>query len=97
MVACNANILNLSKGGIFVDLIKAISQKTGERVNKPEIVGKELNDLRFNLNGSSEFVETKGVCVWGKTGNGQPRAGIRFKEISNESKNRIHKYVDKSI
>ena len=97
VVVCKANVLNLSKGGIFVDLIKANSKKTGERVNKPEIVGKELNDLGFKLNGSSELVETKGICVWWKTGNGQPCAGIRFKEISNESKNRIHEYINESI
>lgn len=97
VVVCKANVLNLSKGGIFVDIIVAIGKKTGEMVNRPEIVGKELNDLRFNLNGSSEFVKTKGICVWGKAGNGNPYAGVRFKEMSNESKNRIHKYVNKSI
>jgi anti-anti-sigma regulatory factor len=100
VAVCKANVLNLSEGGILADIIMVIGKKTGEKVNKPEIVGKELYDLRFNLtrpceDGSSEFFETKGVCVWEEKKNGRLCVGIRFKDTRKENEDKVRDYVYK--
>jgi hypothetical protein len=46
-----------------------------------EMVGKELRDINFSLNGSSRLNETNGECVWEGSVNEERYAGIRFKNI----------------
>lgn len=95
-VICKANVLNLSEGGIFASKVMVIGRKTGKIVSSPDIIGKELHDLKFKLNGSPEFIETKGVCVWGEKRNGKLYAGIRFKVMRKKNVEKIRDYVYKS-
>jgi hypothetical protein len=97
VVMCKADILNLSKGGIFADKIKTINTKTGKIVSRLEIAGQEFFDLRFKLNGSSEFIETKGECVWEKKKDENLCIGIRFKGMSKIYTDRIGDYVQKAL
>lgn len=92
-----AHILNLSESGIFADRIITINTKTGGIVNDPKIAGRELHELRFELNGSSKLIETSGECVWEAKKFERLCAGIRFKDIGQDHKEMIRDYVYESI
>jgi anti-anti-sigma regulatory factor len=97
VLMCKANVLNLSKGGIFADQIKTIDVEKGKAVNEKDIIGRELHDLKFKLDGTLEFVESKGECVWGVGKYGKMCAGISFKDLSKDNKNMIRDYVHKHL
>jgi anti-anti-sigma factor len=88
-----ADVLNLSEGGIFVSQIKAFSTKTRKIVNEPNLVGRDLYDMKFELNDSSRLVETRGKCVWESERYEKPCAGIRFKYMKQDCKKMIRDYV----
>lgn len=97
IVKITANILNLSGGGMQVDQIVISNTKAGKYGEEPYIKGFDLQGIKFELNGNSEIVETNGECVWESNSFNDLSAGIRFKGISNESKSRILKYVNKTV
>ncbi len=88
-----ANVCNLSEGGIFASQIKAFNTKTREIVNEPEIAGKELHNLNFDLNGTSKSIETNGKCVWETKKRGELCAGIRFEDMKQSYKEMIRDFV----
>ncbi|MFQ5788745.1 MAG: ATP-binding protein, partial [Thermodesulfobacteriota bacterium] len=90
-----ANVLNLSEGGILAGQITAFNIQTGKRVNVPEIeiVGKELYDLRFELNGSAMCILTSGKCVWEIRKGEKLYAGICFKDIKQSHIDMIRDYL----
>jgi c-di-GMP-binding flagellar brake protein YcgR len=57
------------------------------------MVGKELRDINFSLNGSSRLIETNGECIWEGSVNEERYAGIRFKNIKQNHNEMIKDYV----
>ncbi len=93
----NASTLNLSEGGLFANKIIAFNLKTGEIVNEPELAGRELDVIKFSLNGSSKVIEAKGKCVWQAKKNGRVSVGIQFKNLSKVFKDRIREHVNVAL
>ncbi len=96
-IAHKANVLNLSEGGIFAGLITAFNTRTGKMVDAPEIAGRELYDIKFDLNGSSRLIVTNGKCVWETRKYGKLYAGICFKDVKQNYIEMIRDYVRKQI
>ena len=94
-ITYRAVIENLSEGGVLINKINAFNKKTEEIVNALEMVGKELRDINFSLNGGSQLIETNGECVWEDGVNEEGYAGIRFKNIKQNHKEMIKDYVYK--
>jgi anti-anti-sigma factor len=88
-----ADVLNLSEGGIFASQIKAFSTKTRKIVNEPDIAGRDLYDLKFELNGTSRLIETRGKCVWKSERYEKLCAGIRFKYMKQNCRKMIKDFV----
>ena len=86
-----ANVLNFSEEGMLVDNIVPLSTNGEELVSISEFLGQKINDLKLKLNGSSK-IRIKGVCVWGEKINKNLSAGIRFKGLSKEDKDKICDY-----
>ncbi len=93
-ITYRAVIENLSEGGVLVNII-AYDKKTEDNVNALEMVGKELRDINFSLNGGSRLIETNGECVWEASVNSERYAGIRFKNIKQNHNEMIKDYVYK--
>jgi anti-anti-sigma regulatory factor len=92
-----ANVLNLSEGGIFANKIIAFNLKTGEIVNEPELAGRELDVIKFSLNGSSKVIEAKGKCVWQAKKNSRVCVGIKFKGLGKVYKDRIIEHINEVL
>ncbi len=92
-----ANVLNLSEGGLFANKIIAFNLKTGEIVNEPELAGRELDVIKFSLNGSSKVIEVKGKCVWQAKKNSRVCVGIKFKGLGKVYKDRIREHVNVAL
>ena len=95
-VKATANISNLSEGGMRVEQIEVSNTKAGEYGNETYIKELDIHDIKFELNGYSEIIETDGICIWKSNRFNNLSAGIRFKEMNNESKSMVNKYVNKS-
>jgi ABC-type transporter Mla MlaB component len=91
-ITYRAFIENLSEGGVLVNII-AFAKKIEDSVNAFEMVGKELRDINFSLNGGSRLIETNGECVWEKSVKEEQYAGIRFKNIKQNHNEMIKDYV----
>ncbi len=96
-ITYRAVIENLSEGGVLINKINAFNKKTEESVNVLEMVGKELRDINFSLNGSSRLNETNGECVWEGSVNEERYAGIRFKNIKQNHNEMIKDYVHEQM
>jgi len=92
-----ASILNLSEGGLFANKIIAYNLHTGEIVNEPELAGRELDVIKFSLNGSSKVIEAKGHCIWQTRKNSRVCVGIQFKNLSKVYKDMIKNYVNEVL
>ncbi len=88
-----AHVLNLSEGGLLADRIIAFNLKTGKVVNEPEITGCDIHDIKFELNGTSKLIETKGKFIWQTRKDSNICAGVRFKNIGKVYKDMIRKHV----
>lgn len=88
-----ADVLNLSERGIFASQIRAFDTKTRKIINEPDIVGRDLYDLKFELNGTSRLIETRGKCVWESKRYEKLCAGIRFKYMKQNCKKMIKDFV----
>ncbi len=97
VVNATADIVDLSERGMQMSQIKISGDLTGGYGDHSYIKGLDLHDIKYELNGSSEVVEASGVCVWESNRVDNLSAGIHFKEMSNKGKNRILKYVNKSV
>lgn len=97
IVAASANILNLSVEGMLAGEICITDTGTGGYGDQLCLKGLDLHDITFKLNGNQEVVETRGKCVWESNGFDNYSAGIYFNEIDDENRNRISKYINKSI
>ena len=91
-ITYRAFIKNLSEGGVLVNII-AFEKNTEESVNAFEMVGKELRDINFSLNGSFGLIETNGECVWEASVNAERYAGVRFKDTKQNHNEMIKDYV----
>ncbi|MCF6153770.1 MAG: hypothetical protein E3K36_00650 [Candidatus Brocadia sp.] len=89
-----ANILNLSEGGVLAGHMVATNVNREEIVNYHGIVGQEISDLKFNLNGDSTSITTLGRCTREFTIGESLYAGIRFEEISQRHREIIRTFVD---
>lgn len=94
---CKANVLNLSESGVFADQIKSVNDEKGKVVSEKDLIRREIHNLKFELNGTSEFIETNGECVWSGVRHGRICAGIRFVNISKENKGLIIDYIHKIL
>lgn len=92
-IMCKANIRNLSEGGILASSITAFDGHTGERIKELELIGRELRNINFSMNGSSKLIEIDGKCVWEDRENGNQYAGIYFKGTSQNQIEMIREYV----
>ncbi len=92
-----ASILNLSEGGLFANKIIAYNLQTGEIVNEPELAGRELDVIKFSLNGSSKVIEANGHCIWQTRKNSRVCVGIQFKNLSKVYKDMIKNYVNEVL
>ncbi len=94
VISGKANILNLSEGGLLMGEVTASHEKSGEGITDPVIEGEELYDLRFELTDNLGAVETKGECVReNKTQKNEISAGISFRDIKQDSTQRIRSYI----
>lgn len=90
-----AVVRNISEGGVFTDLITSFNAKSGERLNKPEIAGKDLSNINFCLSEDSELIVADGECVWEAIESGKHYAGINFKNMKQIHRAMIRDYVHK--
>lgn len=88
-----ARVINLSEGGLLAGHIVAMNTKNGEILSRPRISGQELYGMNFRLNGGSDVVETNGECIREFSSNDKVSAGIRFKGMSQDHKEKIRDYV----
>ncbi len=92
-ITYKAVIENLSEGGVLISQINALNKKKEESVNAIEIVGKELFNITFSLNGSSKLIETDGECVWETGVNEEHYAGVCFENMKQNQNEMIRDYV----
>ncbi len=97
VISGRATVLNLSEGGLFADQVLAMDAKTEEIVIPKEIVGYELYDMKFNLNGIPNPIEAEGECVREYMKYKRLSAGIRFKSMRQDHKDLVRHYVHKTI
>lgn len=91
---CSANILNLSEGGVLAGQIVAVNNNTREPVKCQRMVGREIYDLEFKLNGDVTSITTQGKCVREFMSGESLYAGIRFNDISRHQVKIIRSFVD---
>ncbi|MGR3319633.1 MAG: PilZ domain-containing protein [Candidatus Anammoxibacter sp.] len=96
-IIVTAKTINLSEGGIFADHIIAFNPETEKEIDRPEIIGNKIYNLKFCLNGNSKLVETRGEYVRQQRDRGRLSAAIRFKGISNDMKEMIRENVDSQL
>ena len=97
VISGRATILDLSESGLFADQVLAMDAETEEIVIPKEIVGYELYDMRFSLNGIPNVIEAKGECVREYRNYEKLCAGIRFKSMRQDHKELVKYYVHKTI
>ena len=93
-IVVTAEIHNLSEGGIYTENIIAFNQKTEKEIDQSGTIGKELYNIEFRLNGYTKLVETRGEYVRQYRNKGRMNAAIQFKDINNDSKEMIRKYIN---
>ncbi|MCP5006327.1 MAG: hypothetical protein GY941_20675 [Planctomycetes bacterium] len=95
VVRLDANVLNLSHGGMQADRVRWCIDAGGRLdVGGSLLEGIELHGIKFELNGGSEPVEANGECAWESNSFNNLSVGICFTEMSDSNRNRIHEYVD---
>jgi uncharacterized radical SAM superfamily protein len=92
-IVYNAVIENLSEGGFLISHINAFKNKREESISSPEMVGRELREIKFSLNDDARLIETNGECVWETNVNGKRYAGVRFKNMEQIYNEMIKDYV----
>lgn len=93
VISDRARVLNLSEGGLLAEHIVEMNTKNGKILNRPEISGQELYDLRFRLDKESETIKTKGECVREDIAIERLRSGIRFKDMNHHNREMIRGYI----
>ncbi|GAB60827.1 MAG: STAS domain-containing protein [Candidatus Jettenia sp.] len=96
-ISCRANIINLSEGGVFAEILTAIDAKSGEIVRCADIEGQGLRNFEFSLNDSSETVKAQGQCVREIMNGHKAYAGIQFQDMEQEGKDKVQAYIRKAI
>ncbi|MGR3219172.1 MAG: PilZ domain-containing protein [Candidatus Anammoxibacter sp.] len=94
VITGRTRVINLSEGGLMACDISAVHEKNGETVKNPELEGQELYGMNFRLNGDSDVIEARGECIREYRENDKLCAGIRFKDINNDHKEKIRDYVN---
>lgn len=89
-----ANILNLSEGGALAGHMVVMNVNREEIVNYQGMVGREISDLNFKLNGDSTSITIRGRCIREFTNGDSRYAGVRFHEISHCQREIIRAFVD---
>ncbi|MGR3318739.1 MAG: PilZ domain-containing protein [Candidatus Anammoxibacter sp.] len=90
-------MINLSEGGLMAYDISAIHDKNGKTVENPALVGQELYGMNFRLNGGNDVIDTKAECVREFRNNEKLSAGIRFKDMSKDNREKISDYINNSF
>ena len=88
-----AVIENLSEGGVLINQIKTFNKKENVGVNALQMVGKELSQIKFSLNGGSRLIETDGEWVWEAIVKEKQYAGVRFKNMKENHNKMIGDYL----
>lgn len=89
-----ANILNLGEGGVLAGHIVAMNTDTEEIIHCEGMVGQEVYNLKFKLNGDVTSISTQGKCVREFMLGESLCAGIRFNDISHHQKKIVRSFVD---
>ncbi|MDR4503224.1 MAG: PilZ domain-containing protein [Candidatus Scalindua sp.] len=97
VIQCVANVLNLSKGGIFSDLITAVGLENGKLIDYPSVNGKRCFEIKIKLFDELMTIETDGVCVWQDREKHKTSIGVRFEGIKKEGKKLIHHYLSNPL
>ncbi|NUO10541.1 MAG: PilZ domain-containing protein [Candidatus Brocadia sp.] len=96
-ISCKANIINLSEGGVFAEILTAIDTKNGEIIRCANIEGQGLHNFEFSLDDSSETVKAQGQCIREIMNGHKAYAGIQFQDMEQESKDKVQAYIRKAI
>lgn len=93
---CNANILNLSEGGVLAGQIVAVNKNTQEPVKCQGMAKRKIYDFEFKLDGDVTSITTQGVYVREFMSGESLYAGMRFNfnDISRHQKKTIRSFVD---
>ncbi|MCP5007671.1 MAG: PilZ domain-containing protein [Planctomycetes bacterium] len=75
--------------------ITVLDTMADPRVTALELVGKELCEITFSLNGDLMLIEANGKCVWEVSVNDGRYVGVRFKNMKQNYIEIISDYVCK--
>ncbi len=93
----NANILDLSEGGVLAGQVVAKNSINDEIGRCEEMVDREIFDLKFKLNGNATSISVQGRCVRAYMLEKVLYAGICFGELDRHQRQIIRSFVESHI